>query len=141
MPQRALLPLFLQFAEADFACVAANLFAGYSPRICHVAGFENPSFFSPWRRTVAVPCGAGFCALDGPRESVMWRGSRTPLSSVRGGGLCLCSREFIRREYSPGLVIRQGSIAPVFLVRRGRRYPVQPPLKIAGDSCELAQDN
>jgi hypothetical protein len=24
MPKQALLPLFLQFAEADFACVAAN---------------------------------------------------------------------------------------------------------------------
>jgi hypothetical protein len=28
MPKQALLPLFLQFAQADFACVAANLFAG-----------------------------------------------------------------------------------------------------------------
>ncbi len=106
MPKRALLPLFLQFAEADFACVAANLFAG-----------------------------------DIHREFVIERGSRTPLSSVRGGGLCLCSREFIRREYSPGLVIRHGLITPLFLVRRGRRYPVQPQVKIAGDLCELAQDN
>src|SRR4028119_2114386 len=104
MPKPVLLPLFLQFAEAGFACVAAN-----SPDI--------------------------------HREFVMWRGSITPLSSVRGGGLCLCSHEFIRREYSPGLVIRQGLITPLFLVRRGRRYPVQSPLKIAGDSCELAQDN
>lgn len=106
MAKRALLPLFLQSAEADFACAAANLFAGNI----------HPEF-------------------------VILRGSRTPLSSVCGGGLCLCSREFIRREDSPGLVIRQGLITPIFLVRRGRLYPVQPRLKIAGDWCELAQDN
>ncbi|NQE32979.1 hypothetical protein E5S67_00696 [Microcoleus sp. IPMA8] len=93
MPKLALVPLFIQLASADFACAAANKFAG------------------DW------------------------------FYSVRVGGLCLCSREFIRREYSPGLVIRLGLISPLFLVRRGRRYPVQSRLTIAGDSRELAQDN
>lgn len=93
MDKRALLPLFLLFAEADFACVAANLFA------------------------------------------------RDWFSSVRRGGLCLCSREFIRREYTPGIGYPPGLYYPLFLVRRGRRNPVQRRLTIAGDSCELAQDN
>ena len=92
---------FLQSAEADFACVAANLFTG-----------------------------------EIHREFVIYRGSRTPLSSVGRGGLCLCSR-----EYSPGICYPPGLYYPLFLVRRGRRYPVQRRLKIAGNSCELAQDN
>ena|GEM_PF-2590988 len=93
MAKLALLPLFLQSAEPDFACVAANLFA------------------------------------------------RDWFSSVRGGGLCLCSRELIRRKNHPEFIIFRGLITPLFLVRRGRRYSVQPRLKIAGDSSELAQDN
>ncbi|UNU24900.1 hypothetical protein D0A37_14655 [Microcoleus vaginatus HSN003] len=114
MTKRALLPLFLQFAEADFACVAANKLAGI--------GFLQSAF-------------ADFACVAANKFAGDW------FSSVRGGGLCLCSHEFIRREYSPGLVIGQGLITPLFLVRRGRLYPVQPRLKIAGDSCEFAQDN
>lgn len=46
MAKRALLPLFLQFAEADFACVAANKLAGIGyPRICQsFTGVGEPLF-------------------------------------------------------------------------------------------------
>ena len=44
MRKRAFLPLFLQFAEADFACVAANKFAGIFTANLSCSGVREPLF-------------------------------------------------------------------------------------------------
>ena len=58
MAKRALLPLFLQFAEAEFACVAANkladLFQSAKADFAVAANLFAGICLSPWRRILPV---------------------------------------------------------------------------------------